>query len=366
MVKISLCMIVKDEQAVLARCLDSVRDIVDEVIVVDTGSTDDTPAIAARYGRVLSFAWCDDFAAARDFSFAQATMDYILWLDADDVIAPDDRARFQALKAALDGTTDVVMLPYHTAFDEQGRPTFTYYRERLLRRAAGFRWQGAVHECITPCGRVQYGDAAVEHRKQGEGDSERNLRIYQKLLAAHGRLDARGQFYYARELLTHGQHAAAVQAFTDFLDRPDGWVEDRIEACRGLSDGLLALGQREQARQALVRTFAMDSPRAETCCALAALELAEGRLRQAAFWYETALRIPQDARNGGFVQQACYGYTPCLGLCVCYDRMGRYREAALWNERAAVFRPSSPAVAYNRRYFARLEEQTGNNDCADA
>ena len=69
------------------------------------------------------------FAAARNFSFAQATQEYILWLDADDVIEPADRARFLQLKAGLDGTADVVMLPYHTAFDTQGRPVFTYYRE---------------------------------------------------------------------------------------------------------------------------------------------------------------------------------------------------------------------------------------------
>ena len=135
MVTISLCMIVKDGEAVLARCLDSVREIADEIVVVDTGSADRTRQIAAEYGRVFDFAWCDDFSAARNFSFEQAEKEYILWLDADDVIAPEDRERFLALKERMDGTEDVVMLPYHTAFDEQGRPTFTYYRERLLRRS---------------------------------------------------------------------------------------------------------------------------------------------------------------------------------------------------------------------------------------
>ena len=147
MATISLCMIVKDEESVLARCLDSVQGIADEIVVVDTGSSDRTKEIAAAYGQVMDFAWCDDFAAARNFAFAQATKDYIMWLDAYDVIAPADRGRFLALKARLDGTADVVMLPYHIAFDEQGQPSFVYYRERLIRRAAGLRWEGAVHEC---------------------------------------------------------------------------------------------------------------------------------------------------------------------------------------------------------------------------
>ena len=99
MATISLCMIVKDEQAVLGRCLDSVQGIVDEIIVVDTGSSDCTKEIAAAYGKVQDFEWCDDFSAARNFSFAQATLDYILWLDADDVIEPEDREKFLQLKS---------------------------------------------------------------------------------------------------------------------------------------------------------------------------------------------------------------------------------------------------------------------------
>ena len=356
MVTISLCMIVKDEEAVLARCLDSVAEIADEIVIVDTGSSDRTRQIASQYGRVLDFVWCEDFAAARNFSFAQATKDFILWLDADDIITPENKTRFLQLKQELEQTTDVVMLPYHTAFDERGRPTYTYYRERLLRRAAGFRWEGAVHECIAPCGRVRYGDAAVTHHKEKAPDSERNLRIYEGMLARGEHLDARGQFYYARELMMHQRFAQAVSAFEDFLQRPDGWVENRIEACRNLSDCLLAQGKREQAKQALVYSFTLDSPRGETCCALAALEMEDGRLEQARFWYQTAMRVPYTEQNGAFVKPLCYGYMPSLGLCVCCDRLGRHAEAAEWNERAAVYWPDSPAVAYNRRYFAGMQE----------
>lgn len=361
MITISLCMIVKDEAAVLARCLDSAAEIVDEIIVVDTGSSDRTKEIAAQYGQVFDFAWCEDFASARNFSFAQATKDFILWLDADDVITPEDQARFLKLKQELDETTDVVMLPYHTAFDERGHPAYTYYRERLLRRAAGFHWVGAVHECIVPCGNIQHGDAAVTHRKEKTSDSDRNLRIYENLLARRESLDARGQFYYARELMTHKKFTQAVAAFEEFLKRSDGWIENRIEAYRNLADCFLALGNREQARQALVHSFTLDSPRGETCCALAALEMDDGRLSQARFWYETALRTPYTEQSGAFVRPLCYGYIPCLGLCMCLDRLGRHAEAAEWNERAAVYWPESSAIAYNRRYFAGLRQQESGN-----
>ncbi len=78
MITISLCMIVKNEEDVLARCLDCVQNLVDEIIIVDTGSTDRTKEIARRYTtRIIDFPWNDDFSAARNLSFSHATMDYI-------------------------------------------------------------------------------------------------------------------------------------------------------------------------------------------------------------------------------------------------------------------------------------------------
>ena len=108
MITISLCMIVKDEEAVLKRCLESVEGIADEIIVVDTGSQDRTKEIAEEIGaKVYRFPWIDDFAAARNFSFSKADMDYCLWLDADDVILPEDRRQLKELKAILEPDADM-------------------------------------------------------------------------------------------------------------------------------------------------------------------------------------------------------------------------------------------------------------------
>ena len=83
MITISLCMIVKNEERILKRCLDSVRDLVDEIIIVDTGSTDATKWIAAGYtDKIYDFTWNDDFSAARNFAFSKATKEYIYSADA--------------------------------------------------------------------------------------------------------------------------------------------------------------------------------------------------------------------------------------------------------------------------------------------
>lgn len=102
MVTFSLCMIVKNEEAVLDRCLSSIADLMDEIIIVDTGSTDGTKEIAGRYtDRIYDFPWQNDFSAARNFSFSKATMDYIYTADADEVLNYENHKRFVYLKKSL-------------------------------------------------------------------------------------------------------------------------------------------------------------------------------------------------------------------------------------------------------------------------
>ena len=349
---ISLCMIVRNEHQHLARCLQSVLGVVDEIIVVDTGSQDDTKEIARRYTeRVYDFVWQDDFSRARNFSFSKATMDFILWMDADDVLEAEDALRLLALKKTIGDTADVVMLPYHVGFSDSGEPTLTYDRERLLRRSRGFVWRGAVHEAISPAGRILHADAAICHRKLGAGDPDRNLRIYEKLLAKGEQLGPREQYYYARELCDHGRFEAALAAFEAFLSRPDGWVENRIDACRLAARCLSALGKPDEAQAMRFRSFAMDLPRAETCCEIGAGFMEARDYRAAAYWYERAMSCRPDSHSGAFVQPECYDYVPLLQLCVCYDRMGDSQRAQAFNERVGERWPEDPSYLYNKTYF---------------
>ena len=113
MISISVCMIVKDEEEVLARCLNSLAGIADEIIIVDTGSGDATKQIAAAYTeRIYDFAWVDDFSAARNYSFSKATMEYIYVADADEVIEEGERQKFLKLKRELDRRVEIVQMLY--------------------------------------------------------------------------------------------------------------------------------------------------------------------------------------------------------------------------------------------------------------
>lgn len=352
MATISLCMIVKNEEEVLGRCLDSAAGLVDEVVIVDTGSTDGTKGVALAYtDRVYDFPWTDDFAAARNFAFSKGRMDYLMWLDADDVLLPEDRAAFLTLKDSLEPDVDVVMMPYHSGLDGEGRPTYTCFRERVVRNLGRDLWEGAVHEAISPFGRVIWSQAAVTHRKEGPGDPDRNLRIYESKLARGEAFSPRERFYYARELMDHRRYADGARELEGFLARGGGWVEDEIEACRLLSQCRQSLGDSSGALQALLDSFRYDDPRAEICCALGAWFQGREVWRRAIFWYELALGLPRDDRRGGFVQPDCYGFLPCIQLCVCWDRLGRRAEAEAWNRRAGGYKPDDPCYQWNAAYF---------------
>lgn len=354
MITISLCMIVKNESKVLSRCLDSIAGAVDEIIVVDTGSSDNTKDIAVGKGaKVFDFPWCDDFSAARNFSFSQASMDYIMWLDADDVVEVEDFRKLQELKKNLTPEISVVNMAYNAAFDPQGQPTFTYQRERLLRRRDNYRWEGAVHEVITPRGSVLNTDIAISHKKTGSGDPDRNLRIYEKQLAEGKTLNAREKFYYARELMYHSRWHEAIAVFSDFLHMEEGWLENRINACGDMARCYRSLGDDRGEIESLVKSFSFDCPRAEICCDIGNWWMRRSGWFQGKFWYKQALECDPDQHPGAFVMRDCYGYIPYMQLTVIYDKLGLREKAIDANEKAGKIRPNDPSYLHNKEYFAK-------------
>lgn len=358
MVKISLCMIVRDEEAVLARCLESVQDIVDEIIIVDTGSVDGTKEIAKKFtDRIYTFPWCDDFAAARNYAFAQGTGTYLMWMDADDILPQSEKQKFLELKERLEETPcDMVRMVYDAALDESGQAAFSYYRERLVRNCPQANWSGFVHEVIVPFGKVETAEIHFVHQKEKTAYSNRNLRIYEKALERGESLDARGWFYYGRELYYHGKYEKAAKVFRGFLADAEGWIENKLEANRFLSYCLQAVGKEEDAFDVLLQGLRLAPPTGEHCCDLAAYFYRKADWENAIFWYENALHAEKRIEKGAFVQEDCYGYLPCIQLCVCYDRLGEQERAKMYNQMAGVLKPESEAVARNQQYFSEKEK----------
>lgn len=354
---ISLCMIVKNEEDVIERCLSSAKDVIDEIIIVDTGSTDSTKSIAQKYtDKVYDFKWCDDFSKARNFSFSKATMDYCMWLDADDIIDKEQIEKIKELKKN-NSDADVYMVKYATGFDENDNVTFLYYRERIVRRCELAVWNGRVHEAIAPFGKIEYTDIVIKHRKNCDVYSDRNLKIYEDMERKGERFSPREHYYYGRELFYHKEYERAINQFEKLTVNKDGWIENVVDSFKMIAFCYKNLGDRRKCIESLFEGNSVDTPRADICCHIGEYFLENDRLEQAVFWFKNALNCQRNDSACGFVEVDFFDYIPYLQLCVCLDRMGRTKEAYYYNKKAGEIKGNSDAVNFNNRYFqSKLKE----------
>ena len=146
--RLSLCMIVKNEERELPLCVNCVKPVLDEIVVVDTGSTDNTKEVARQLGaRVFDFVWVDDFSAARNESILRATGDYILWLDADDRVDPPEMEKLDLLKQNFPWKKNrAYYLKVNSQSPVDGETHF--YQLRVFPNVAGARFEGRVHEQV--------------------------------------------------------------------------------------------------------------------------------------------------------------------------------------------------------------------------
>lgn len=206
MITVSLCMIVKNEEAVLQRCLESLCNLVEEIIIVDTGSTDRTKEIARQYTtQVYDYVWNHDFAAARNYAFSKAHMEYIYSADADEMLDEENQKKFLLLKEAMLPEIEIVQMIYVT--DMQYNTTENYVKDKrpkLYKRLRSFTWIDPVHEMVNLDPVVYDSDIEILHLPIS-GHQKRDFGIFEGILQRKGVLSDRLLKMYARELYLSGE-----------------------------------------------------------------------------------------------------------------------------------------------------------------
>jgi glycosyltransferase involved in cell wall biosynthesis len=345
--RLSLCMIVRDEEEMLPRSLAAVRDAVDEIVVVDTGSTDRTKEIALEFGaRVIDHEWTGSFSEARNVSFDAATGDWILYLDADEVLVDGDAERLRALLGRTWREAFFLVETNFTGQIEDGTAT-VFNALRLFRNRPEYRFTGRLHEQIAHTlpaylpERLEVSDVRVEHYgylgavRDAKEKSRRNIELLERQ-AAEGADDAFLHYNLGSEYAAAGDKVAALDRFERAWgmvkgeEHPERYpylpslvdrltkalrLNDRVADARALTEeGLrrfpgftdlvmeqaqcaLADGDREQAARLLERCLEMgDAPSTYSATVgagtyLAAAALADLRLREGdAAGAETLLR----------------------------------------------------------------------------
>ena len=348
---LSLCMIVKNEEDVIGRCLECVSDIFDEIIVVDTGSDDKTKEIVKKYTKGLYyFKWIEDFAAARNFSFRKATSDYILWLDGDDFINSEDITKIENLLEHLDTSYDYISGEYILARNNEGKVSSVLRRNRIVKREKNFKWIGKVHEYLAVYGRGLEGDFAIEHGKI-KAYTDRNFQIFKEMEKKNEKFSPRDMYYYANELMDNGHYKEAIDEYRKFIETNQGWIEDVKGAYFRIINCYKVLNEKEKVPDIVFEAFKIDAPTAEIVCSLAEYFFEKNNINQAIFWYRTALDCIPDKGNPSLSNSAYYTWIPSLQLCVCYYNLGKIDCSYFFNELTATFMGDSDKVVYNRKIF---------------
>jgi len=342
-------MIVKNEEHNLGICLESVKDIVDEIIIVDTGSADKTVEIAKEYtDKIYHFEWINDFAAARTFSFSKGTKDYLMWLDADDVVEEDSRKRLLELKETLDPDVDIVTMHYRHGLQPDGSFSILLTRERLMKRSRNFVWKNKVHETIDLNPeennyKVVESDIYITHRHKVDmlKSLSRNLQIIEELVGT--------EHYGPQEACYHGLTLQSVGKIDESLEVLNKYFEmirksdlaPRINAYLNVYEIYMNRGDFQAAYQLLEdnETYLKDKSEYYTTLGDFAKDILSD-YESAIFYYEKAIKCEGNDFLGmpsNIRMEEYYYFKPYYALGHCYLKLGRYEDSVKAFKKASKY-----------------------------
>lgn len=330
---ISLCMIVKNEEAVLARCLDSIADLMDEIIIVDTGSTDRTKEIAAKYtSKIYDYKWTSDFSAARNFSFSKATMEYIYAADADEVLDATNRERFLRLKSALLPEIELVQMKYVTQSDfNTVLNAEKEYRPKLFKRLRTFTWIDPIHETVRLSPVIFDSDIEILHLPQSL-HSKRDFSIFIKAFEHDGQFSPKIRTMYAKELLKTGDtrdFSDAKHIFRSIFDN-DPSDDARKEASCVLAR-VYRLEDNKNEFFKLTMKDMLTTPCSEICYELGTYFLGQRDYNEAVLWFYNAAY-----ETDSILDIHTSGDLPLLGLVECYEMLLEDEKTKIPSDTALV------------------------------
>ena len=320
MVTISLCMIVKNEEAVLRRCLDSLTDIADEIIIADTGSTDNTKNIALEYTcNVYDYKWTGDFAAARNFVASKATKEYIYTADADEYLDEENREKVKRLKSILLPEIEIVQMLYCTP--PELSTVYNYekeYRPKLYKRLREFTWIDPIHETLRIDPVVYDSEIEVQHRPVSN-HAGRDLDAFASMFKEGRKLSKKLHHMYAMELFRSGTDKDFCNAAGTFMltMEQDGRSMDEVK------EAMCVLARYYRIKNDIAGFFgyalkdSITEPCAEICCELGMYYESTGDYKEASIWYQNALSEPES-----ILEIRTSGESPENGLERCIRQTG--------------------------------------------
>jgi glycosyltransferase involved in cell wall biosynthesis len=358
--KLTACLIVKNEAANLALTLPSLSAGVDELIVVDTGSTDETVQVAERFGaKVFHFPWIGDFAAARNESLKHATGDWIIWVDGDEFIKPEGWARLRTALANSPAETDAYFLPIGEADYGQTNEGNYYFRIKVFRNGRGYHFERRINEQLyTTAGamletRQSLPEAKIYHwglslsAPAMQNKIQRNI----SMLTAAVQKEPGDQLYHfllANNYLKLQENDKALAEYAAAYEvAPRGPLADQAL----ISRARVLMERREDAAAyaALKQAAELAPGNAEIYNLIGVIYMTIGNFPKAIEVLEHARRLPAPKVAGSAVDPVQYGYQPHFLLGNAYFLAGDKAKALAMFQAAYQF-------SANPELLARIEK----------
>jgi len=355
-VLLSLCIIVGEkEQVELERCLKSVQgDVFDEIIVTLTQEDPEVKKVAKKYAtKTPFFKWIDDFSAARNYCYDQASGKYIMWLDADDEITPESYRKLRELKRLVltEGKVQYILMNYNYAWNGN-TPILTLPRERITLNSKWYRWQDPIHEYILTYSDVPHlnrTDISVEHRRVKTTHTDRNLKLLEKLYKS-GKASPRNVFYYVKDLFDSGDREKSIPILKDYLNGQQDYYQNRVQGYLRLARYLKEKQDLVAAKETLLKALTVSTEYAEVYVQLANIEIELSKDKKKAIPYlEKALA--KDPKGLFAADPSYYDKKPLEALMFIYDELGNPEKALFYAEGYLEICPQSATYANNVIYL---------------
>lgn len=292
MITISVCMIVKNEEKTLKRCLDSLNGLYDELIIVDTGSSDKTREIAQSYTKkVYDFKWVNDFSAARNFSFSKATCDYIYCADADEILDDDNRQKFKFLKMVMLPEVEIVEMKYVNQLENGTVYNFDEeYRPKLYKRLRTFHFIDPIHEMVRLDPIVYDSDIEIIHKPETL-HSARDIEAFERITANGEILSERLTRMYALELMLSGneEHFRKASGYFETLLNNASTSDDTLRLCYIVLAKYSLIISDEAAFEKYSYLDVNLGASSEMCTLLGDYYLEKGNTEEAKAWFSSAM-----------------------------------------------------------------------------
>jgi len=367
-IKLSLTTICKNEERVIGRSIDSVKDIIDEWVYIDTGSEDKTPdIIKEKVGNIYFTKWDGDYSKARNYGVNKCTGDWILVMDCDEHMTPKSA---NLIKEIIEKTPEniwEILVRVQDYIDDSLIPQYIVYGHRLFRNHKDIKWGGKGHEALTTplIYRTQDPRLIILHDKTPNavspiqpGRTDLAQVFVNNFLDSIEKnpKDARSMFYLANTLMGQHHYQEAIKWYHTYLNTST-WTDERYQARLFCARCYTYIGEIKNAREMMLDAYEERIDRNEGDILLGEMAFNEKKYKQALMWFHLAEKKAEKAQQGIypetllFLEGQAYTYLPYDWLAITYYKLNNYQKAKEYTIKTLKFIPNNKRLEGNLLFY---------------